>query len=69
MITLLYIYFVLNLIGGVVALILPSTPIWDRAISALKSLDNSEIATHVHKRATHSIIVTIIMLILMIIFF
>lgn len=65
---LLYVYFVLNLIGGIVGLILPSTPIWSKAISKLKYLDNDEIAVYTRRNSTSYILVSLIMLILMIIF-
>lgn len=65
---LLYIYFVLNLIGGIIGLILPSTPSWNKAISKLKNLDNDEIAVYARRNATSYILVSLVILILMMIF-
>lgn len=68
MITLFYIYFIANIIVGIAVYFTSYTNIWDKAITAVRSMSNETISSKIRDNMRNNIIVSIIMVILMIIF-
>ncbi len=68
MITLLYIYFIANIIVGIAVYFISYSDIWDDGITAIRNMSNETLSSEVRNKIRNNVIVAIIMVILMVIF-